>query len=51
MPGQAAWSEGDLICRTEAAPAPAANAAPGVDGLLRRMDADRMRLVRAGYPH
>lgn len=51
VPGQAAWSEGDLICRTEAAPVPAANAAPGVDGLLRRMDADRMRLVRAGYPH
>jgi len=53
LPGQAGWSEDDLICRTEAVP-PAksdAPAAPGVDGLLRRMDADRMRLVRAGYPH
>lgn len=53
LPGQAAWSEEDLICRTEAAPAPSAGApaAPGIDGLLRRMDADRMQLVRAGYPH
>ncbi|WP_159913661.1 cytochrome c [Pantoea sp. 18069] len=59
VPGQAAWSEDDLICRSESAPAPpaavaaAADAPPaqGVDGLLRRMDADRMRLVRAGYPH
>ncbi|MET1113933.1 MAG: cytochrome c [Comamonas sp.] len=53
LPGQAGWSEDDLICRTEGVPAAAAeaSAAPGVDGLLRRMDADRMRLVRAGYPH
>ena len=53
VPGQAAWSEDDLICRTDAAPPLAAQApaAPRVDGLLRRMDADRMRLVRAGYPH
>ncbi|MFC7205973.1 c-type cytochrome [Comamonas endophytica] len=50
VPGQAGWSAGDLICRTEAAPAAEAPA-PGVEGLLRRMDADRMRLVRAGYPH
>lgn len=51
VPGQAAWSEDDLICRTEAATPALPNATPGVDGLLRRMDADRMRLVRAGYPH
>lgn len=53
LPGQAGWSEDDLICRTEAAPQAKSSvpAPPGVDGLLRRMDADRMRLVRAGYPH
>lgn len=51
VPGQAGWSEDDLICRTGATPTADAPAAPGVEGLLRRMDADRMRLVRAGYPH
>lgn len=53
VPGQAAWSQDDLICRSEAAPAAATAAPPaqGVEGLLRRMDADRMQLVRAGYPH
>ncbi|MEG1769952.1 MAG: cytochrome c [Comamonas sp.] len=55
VPGQAAWSQDDLICRSDSAPAAAVAAdappAQGVDGLLRRMDADRMQLVRAGYPH
>lgn len=53
VPGQAAWSQDDLICRSEAAPAAATAAPPaqGVEGLLRGMDADRMQLVRAGYPH
>ena len=53
VPGQAAWSQDDLICRSDGAPAAATDGPPaqGVDGLLRRMDADRMRLVRAGYPH
>ena len=53
VPGQAAWSQDDLICRSEAAPAAATAALPaqGVEGLLRGMDADRMQLVRAGYPH
>lgn len=53
VPGQAAWSQDDLICRSEAAPAAATAGPPaqGVDGLLRRMDSDRMQLVRAGYPH
>jgi len=53
VPGQAAWSEDDLICRSEAVTEAVATGAPapGVEGLLRRMDADRMQLVRAGYPH
>ena len=46
QPGQGGWSEDDLICRSAATPAAEAPAAPGVEGLLRRMDADRMRLVR-----
>ncbi|BCN38568.1 hypothetical protein ALDI51_18870 [Alicycliphilus denitrificans] len=52
QPGQGGWSEDDLVCRS----APGARAqAPadgqGLDVLLRRMDADAVRLVRGGFPH
>ncbi len=58
QPGKAAWSEDDLVCRT--APAAqqlpsadvAANAAgDGLQALIRRMDAEPVRLVRGGFPH
>ena len=46
------WSVGDLVCRSgpDAAPAPLAGA-DGLDALLRQMDADPIRWVRAGFPH
>ena len=57
-PGQVAWSEDDLVCRSSSAPAPAAAqatvAAKGADGLealIRRMDAEPVRLLRGGFPH
>ena len=52
-PGLSAWSVDDLICRTESGGAkPSANAnEQGIDALLRRMDDDPVRLVRAGFPH
>ncbi|RZJ61075.1 MAG: cytochrome c [Acidovorax sp.] len=62
-PGQAAWSEDDLVCRSSAAAAPddgspasrggsaAAPAADGLQALIRRMDAEPVRLLRGGFPH
>lgn len=54
QPGQGGWSEDDLVCRS----APGASTPPrapadgqGLDALLRRMDADAVRLVRGGFPH
>ncbi|MPN27739.1 hypothetical protein SDC9_175173 [bioreactor metagenome] len=56
MPGRAAWSEDDLVCRTNPATATssstsAAVPAEGLEALLRRMDGDPVRLVRAGFVH
>jgi len=55
QPGQAAWSADDLVCRSAAAPvdqrAAAPKAADGLDGLIRRMDAEPVRLLRGGFPH
>ncbi len=59
LPGQAAWSEDDLVCRStltatprpqQAAPA-SSPPADGLDALIRRMDAEPVRLVRGGFPH
>ena len=52
-PGQAGWSEDDLVCRAAAAPGPASAApsADGLDGLIRRMDAEPVRLLRGGFAH
>ncbi len=60
QPGKAAWSEDDLVCRSTPVPrAPidgpvaAAAAAPGdgLEALIRRMDAEPVRLTRGGFPH
>jgi hypothetical protein len=70
QPGQAAWSEDDLVCRAGAVSAPragpvaaaevldrgagsGASAAPadGLQALIRRMDAEPVRLLRGGFPH
>ena len=54
QPGQAGWSEDDLVCTTSSAarPGPAkAPAADGLDALIRRMDAEPVRLLRGGFPH
>ncbi|WP_213954426.1 cytochrome c [Variovorax sp. dw_954] len=52
-PGQAAWSEDDLICRTDLAPR-AAERAPASDGLgalIARIDAEPVRFVKGGFIH
>lgn len=59
LPGQGGWSEDDLVCRAagpaNAAPTrPAASTPPAADGLealIRRMDAEPVRLRRGGFPH
>lgn len=55
-PGQAGWSDDDLLCRTDTSPrAPlAGQAAPpadGLDALIRRMDAEPVRFVKGGFVH
>jgi mono/diheme cytochrome c family protein len=52
-PGQAGWSEDDLLCRTEAAPrgAPGAMPADGLGALIARMDAEPVRFVKGGFVH
>ena len=61
-PGRAGWSEDDLVCRSGAGSAANASGAPGtpgvhatagdgLDGLIRRMDAEPVRLLRGGFPH
>lgn len=53
QPGQAGWSEDELVCRAGGAPQArsAVPAADGLDGLIRRMDAEPVRLLRGGFPH
>ncbi|MEF7613539.1 c-type cytochrome [Aquincola sp. MAHUQ-54] len=48
-PGQADWSEDDLLCRTEGSAG--SGTAAGLDGLIARMDAEPVRAVRQGLPH
>lgn len=58
-PGQSQWSEDDLVCKAASAPSGVPGAvrprAPGgvdgLDALIRRMDAEPVRLVRGGFPH
>lgn len=61
QPGKAAWSEDDLVCRSTTTPAPVDGAAAtststttpadGLQALIRRMDAEPVRLLRGGFPH
>ena len=52
QPGRTEWSEDDLVCRSTAAPRAAGRpAGDGLDALIRRMDAEPVRLVRGGFPH
>lgn len=63
QPGKAGWSEDDLVCRSGMVSAPGDRPGTGaveaaamaqVDGLqnlIRRMDAEPVRLLRGGFPH
>lgn len=54
QPGQAGWSEDDLVCTTPNAARPSPAKSPAVDGLetlIRRIDAEPVRLLRGGFPH
>ncbi len=60
QPGKTAWSEDDLVCRSTTVPrvppdGPVAGAAAaqgdGLEALIRRMDAEPVRLTRGGFPH
>lgn len=60
QPGKVAWSEDDLVCRSTTVPrAPpdgpvattAAAQGDGLEALIRRMDAEPVRLTRGGFPH
>jgi hypothetical protein len=56
-PGKAGWSDDDLLCRSERAPAATTEqgaAAPPADGLgalIARMDAQPVRFVKGGFIH
>jgi len=53
-PGQAGWSEDDLLCRTEATAREPRTASPAPDGLgalIARMDAEPVRFVKGGFVH
>lgn len=52
-PGQAGWSDDDLLCRSDGAPSAAATprALDGLGALIARMDAEPVRLVKGGFIH
>jgi mono/diheme cytochrome c family protein len=58
LPGAPAWSEDDLVCRSAPSSAASTVGQPAVEmpgegltGLIRRMDAEPVRLLRGGFPH
>ena len=53
QPGQAGWSDDDLLCRTDTAPrgAPPVVVADGLGALIARMDAQPVRFVKGGFVH
>ncbi|MGJ7484119.1 c-type cytochrome [Variovorax sp. LT2P21] len=52
-PGQADWSDDDLLCRTDTAPRAVQTAvvADGLGALIARMDAQPVRYVKGGFVH
>lgn len=52
-PGQAGWSDDDLLCRTDTAPRAVQTAvvADGLGALIARMDAQPVRYVKGGFVH
>jgi mono/diheme cytochrome c family protein len=53
-PGQAGWSDADLLCRTEVRPQAGSALVASADGLgalISRMDAEPVRFVKGGFVH
>ena len=54
-PGKSAWSDDDLLCRTEQQPSAKPGERPlppdGLGALIARMDAEPVRFVKGGYVH
>ncbi|MBB4221734.1 c-type cytochrome [Variovorax guangxiensis] len=54
-PGKSAWSDDDLLCRTEQQPYAKPGERPlppdGLGALIARMDAEPVRFVKGGYVH
>jgi mono/diheme cytochrome c family protein len=53
-PGDTAWSEDDLLCRTATEPGSVQATPPPVDGLgalIARMDAEPVRFLQGGFVH
>lgn len=51
-PGQADWSDDDLLCRTDTAPRAASPVVvDGLGALIARMDAQPVRYVKGGFVH
>jgi len=54
-PGKGAWSDDDLLCRTDqparAAPGPIPLPPDGLGALIARMDAEPVRFVKGGFVH
>jgi mono/diheme cytochrome c family protein len=52
-PGKGAWSDDDLLCRTEQLPSAGARplAPDGLGALIARMDAEPVRFVKGGFVH
>lgn len=52
-PGKGAWSDDDLLCRTEQPPSSGARplAPDGLGALIARMDAEPVRFVKGGFVH
>ena len=54
-PGNAGWSDDDLVCRSERTPAApgqgTASPADGLGALIARMDAEPVRFIKGGFIH
>ncbi|MNR33884.1 hypothetical protein D3C85_1516010 [compost metagenome] len=55
QPGQAGWSDDDLLCRSDSPPAASAKGTvlppDGLGALIARMDAEPVRFVKGGFIH